>query len=536
MTESEERGGSLSPEEAYRRARFAVDMENRTDDEVLELASLAIGHVDLAVVLAASVLRRRGEIDRARELLEAHVDVNDRVPFRLGILLQFDVGDLEGAKTAYRAAFERGDASGAYNLAYLVAEEQDGQAEAVEWLRRAGEAGSSLARADLASRGMAEWEEESEDGPYRWVEECYPADLVPWIVASPDPDPAFEPHFLVSDDRPFPTAGQLARAALSDLQIQLLVTKNELDLFSLSAAIPDLRNLRIADGARVTGLSALLDAGSLVDLNLQIKGDEPVDLSTLPALRHASVTGVNFLSVCRHPQLEWLGLDLPRASLLPTIEAPIRTLSMTAKHAGAVLERVAHPHLLESLTLFKARDLDLDVLRRFPNLTKIEMLWCNGIVSTAVLADLPKLRELEMYRCRNLDDAAVVGTVQSRLRGESDQELVIGPFILSEYGEEEDGRFDLSTSSAGWEGIAEPFADRILASSGYQMEKLVVSIAKLEGLWSRGIERDSEAEAIHLIFRGREAAVAVAEAAWAAFCDEDRLDAALQAARMRGKR
>lgn len=536
MSELGHADSGVSPEDAFRRARFAVEMENRKDDEVVELAASAVGHVDDAVLLLAGVHRRRGEIDQARALLEAHLATNDGVPFALGVLLQFDVRDLEGAKAAYRTAFERGDALGAYNLAYLVADEDGGEMEAAEWLRRAGEAGSAVARADLASRGVGEVEEGADDGPEPWVADYYPADLVPWIIADSNLDPMFEPLFVVADDKPFPSGGQVARAARLDLQIRLMPTEQELDLHTLAAGIPDLRNLDIEQRARVTGLSALAEARSLVELSLGIRGDESVDLSALPALRSASVMGANFLSVCRNPNVEWLGLGLPRPTQVPTIDAPIRELSMTAKHAGVVLERIAHPELLESMTLFGARDLDLDVLRRFPNVRKLDLSWCNGMVNAAALADLAALHELEVYRCRNVDDVAAIMRVQARLRGEGDEATVAGPFFLFEDDEEEGGRFDLSTGSSGWEGVAESFADRILGFSGYRMEKLVVTIAKEAGVWSRGIERDSEAEALHLIFPEREGAVAVAEAAWAVFRDAERLDAALQSARLRVSR
>jgi tetratricopeptide (TPR) repeat protein len=521
---------------AYRLAEYAADMENRSDDAVLKLVAPAVGKVEMAVVLMADLLRRRGETDRARELLEAHADANDRVPLALGVVLEEDFGDVEEAEAAYAAAFDRGDPGAAWNLVQLVGRQEGREGEAMEWLRRAADAGCVVARAELASQGRGE--DETATGQYPWVLEHYPADLAPWIVAGPHPEPTWQPLFVVDDENPLPSPGQLARAARAGLRILLQPTTRELDLSTFAAAIPDLENIDIGDGARVTGLSALIEARSLVDLNLRIAGDEAVDLSTLPALRSASVTGANFLSVCQHPQVEWLGLGLPRTSQVPTIGAPVRALTITAKHATAVLERVVQPHLLEPLTLFTARDVDLDILRRFPNLTKLDLSWCNGVVNAAALADLTALRELELYRCRNVDDVAAVRAVQNRIGGEEGTDTVVGPFVLFEDGEdgEEDPRVDLSTGHGGWEGIAEPFADRILGFSGYQMEKLVVAIAKNAGLWSRRFERDSEAEAMHLIFPTREEAVAVADAAWAVFCDPERLDVALQTARLRGRR
>jgi hypothetical protein len=518
---------------AFRLAQHAADVENRTDDEVVELATVAFDEVPFAVVFVADLLRRRGDTDRARALLEERLDTNDLVPFELGVHLYEVFGDVEGAKVAFRQAFERGDARGAYNMAALASDGDDaGDADVRGWLQRAAEAGDSLARVELARHGLAEWEDDI-DGQPAWVTATYAADLLPWIVAGPDPDPGWQPLFVVRDDKPFPNAGQLAAAARAKLQIQLEPMERELDLHVVGSAIPDLQNLTIEKRARVTGLSALLEASALTDLDVRIVGKESLDLSALPSLRSASVTGANHLSVCRHPRLEKLALELPRASHVPVIEAPVRALILTAKHATPVLERMLHPHLLESLALFHARDLDLDVLRRFPNLVKLELLWCNGIVNAVALRDLRKLRELELYRCRNIDDLAAVAAAHNRISGEDADETVVGPFTLFE-DDEPEVAFDLSTGYGGWDGIAEAFADRILGYSGYQMEKLVVAIAKSEGLWSRRVQRDSEAEAMHLVFPNREDAVAVANAAWAVFCNPERLGAAL--ASVKGKR
>jgi hypothetical protein len=513
---------------AFRLAQHAADVENRTDDEVVELASVAFDEVPFAVVFVADLLRRRGDTDRARALLEERLDTNDLVPFELGVLRQEVLGDIVGARAAYLDAFERGDLRGAENLAVL--EDDAGRAvEAWAWRSRAAEA---FTPADVDFHAGAEFGEEFFGQPAR-VASPYPPDLAPWIIGGDDPNPSWQPLFVVGDDRPFPDAGQLAAAARAKLQIQLEPMERELDLHVVGSAIPDLQNLTIEKRARVTGLSALLEASALTDLDVRIVGKESLDLSALPSLRSASVTGANHLSVCRHPRLEKLALELPRASHVPVIEAPVRTLILTAKHATPVLERMLHPHLLESLALFHARDLDLDVLRRLPNLVKLELLWCNGIVNAVALRDLRKLRELELYRCRNIDDLAAVAAAHNRISGEDADETVVGPFTLFE-DDEPEVAFDLSTGYGGWEGIAEAFADRILGYSGYQMEKLVVAIAKSEGLWSRRVQRDSEAEAMHLVFPNREDAVAVANAAWAVFCDPERLGAAL--ASVKGKR
>ncbi|RWZ46633.1 hypothetical protein ELQ90_14490, partial [Labedella phragmitis] len=71
------------------------------------------------------------------------------------------------------------------------------------------------------------------------------------------------------------------------------------------------------------------------------------------------------------------------------------------------------------------------------------------------------------------------------------------------------------------------FADKIESFSGYQMERLVVAIAKDAELWSRSVVRDSESEAMHLVFRDAASATAVADAAWAILQDADRLGAFL---------
>jgi hypothetical protein len=101
----------------------------------------------------------------------------------------------------------------------------------------------------------------------------------------------------------------------------------------------------------------------------------------------------------------------------------------------------------------------------------------------------------------------------------------VGPFVV--FVDEEDGTVDLSTSAVGWDGIAEPFVDKTLSFSGYQMERLVVAIAKDHGLWSRSVVRDSESEALHLVFRDEATAMAVADTAWAVLQDADRLGAFL---------
>ncbi|RUR01266.1 hypothetical protein ELQ94_07070 [Labedella endophytica] len=516
---------------AFRLAQHAREVENRTDDEVVELASVAFEEVPFAVVFVGDLLRRRGETDRARALLESHLDTNDHVPFELGVHLYEVFGDVDGAKAAFLQAYERGDFRGAYNLGCLASDVDDDQIEAVEWFRRAADAGDSMARVELVRRGAAAREDDV-DGQPAWVTSFYPVDLAPWILAESEPDSSRPPLFVVDDDKPFPTAGQLGAAGRAKLRIHLHPTKRGLDLTTFAAAIPDLQDLTIEKGARITGLAALLEARSLTDLNVRILGKEPLDLSALPSLRSASVTGANVLSVCRNPHVEWLGLGLPRASQLPVIEAPVRTLIMTAKHSAAVLERMVQPHLLESLTLYSARDLDLDVLRRFANLRKLELNWCNGVVNAAALADLTELRELELYRCRNVDDVRAVKAAQSRTSGGDDGGTVAGPFLLFEYGEDDEGLFDLSTGDGGWEGLAEGFADRVLSYNGYDMEKLVVAIAKDAGLWSRDVERDSEAEALHLIFRGRESPVAIAKAAWRILQDAEQLEKALRAARL----
>lgn len=356
----------------------------------------------------------------------------------------------------------------------------------------------------------------------RWLHQVYAPDLVPYLSALPTPDDRFPPIFSIDDEQPLPSVGQLARAAQAGLRIEVSTREQEFDLRAVAAAIPELVNLTIDEGARVTGLGALKEAVSLRDLDVRIRGTEPVDLSVLPALESAQVMGQHLLSVCRNPSLRVLSLRLTRASLRPVIEAPVERLHLTARHAGTLLEGVRHPEKVRVLSLWKAHDVDLSVLERFVNLEDLSLNWCTGVTGTASLAGRT-FRKVEVYRCRNIDDLMALRALQVRPGGGAPDELMIGPFVF--YEDEEEETVGLSTSEIGWDGIAPAFAEKILSFSGHQMERLVVAIAKDRGLWTRLIVRDSESENMHLYFRDKEAAVAVAKAAWAVFQDADQLAA-----------
>jgi hypothetical protein len=484
------------------------------------------------VLLSAEILHRRGDIDAARRLLEDHVQSNDLVPRALGDLLSEAFGDTEGAEHAYTAAAERGDAEAAYRLGWMLARVDGRAAESEAWMRRAADGGVELARfaideinriAEGSSVRMMTASVEDFDRP-TWVQERYAPDLVPYIRALPWPEPSLEPIFSIDDELPLPSAGQLARAGREGLRVQVSTTEQEFDLTAVASAIPDLVDLTIWDGARVTGLEALENARSLRDLNIRIRGSEPVDLSALPVLESAQVMGHHLLSVCRNPNLRVLSLELTRASLRPIIEAPVHTLHLTARHAGVLLEGVQHPDEVRRLSLWKARDVDLSILARFPNLEYVSLYWCNGITGIESLVGRT-FREVEVYRCRNIQGSVALRALQARPGAGEPEEPTVGPFVVSI--DEEDGTVDLTTSAVGWDGIARPFADKILSFSGYQMERLVVAVAKDHGLWSRAVVHDSESEAMHLVFRDEATAMAVADAAWAVLQDADRLGAFL---------
>jgi tetratricopeptide (TPR) repeat protein len=517
---------------AYRLAEHAFDIENRMDDDVLELAGLVIDRVPGAVILSAEILRRRGDVDAARHLLEDHRESNKLVPRALGDLLSDAFGDHEGAENAYIAAVEKGDTDAAYRLGSMLAGVDGRAAESEAWLRRAADDGAVLARfvvdeidrvAGGSSVRMVEATVEDFDRP-TWVHERYAPDLVPYIHALPWPEPSLEPIFSIDDELPLPLPGQLARAGREGLRVEVWATEQEFDLSTVASAIPELVDLTIGDGARVTGLTELENARSLRDLNVRIRGTEPVDLSALPMLGSAQVMGQHFLSVCRNPNVRVLSLELTRASLRPVIDAPVHSLHLTARHAGELLDGVRHPEEVRRLSLWKARDVDLSVLANFPNLEHVSLYWCNGITGAESLVGRT-FREVEVYRCRNIEGSIALRALQARAGAGEPEEPTVGPFVVSI--DDEDGTADLSTSAVGWDGIARPFADKILSFSGYQMERLVVAIAKDRGLWSRSVVRDSELEAMHLVFRDAASATAIAEAAWAVLQDSERLGAFL---------
>ena len=513
---------------AYRLAEYAIDVENRMGDDVLELVGLIIDRVPGAVILSADILWRRGDIDDARRLLEDHVESNELVPGALGDLLREAFGDTEGAERAYTAAADTGDAGAAYRLGMMLADIDGRATDSEAWLRRAAEAGVGLARfavdeLDRVASGstvrMMNATVEDFDRP-SWVHERYPADLIPYIHALPWPEASLEPIFSIDDENPVPSPGQLARAARERLRIEIRTTEQEFDLTTVRSAIPELVDLTIWDRARVTCLTELEGARSLRRLHVRIRGSEPVDLSALPALESAQVMGQHLLSVCRNPNVRSLALELTRASLRPVIEAPVEELHLTARHAEALLSGVRHPEKVRRLSLWKARDVDLSVLADFPHLEYLSLNWCNGITGAEALVRRT-FREVDVYRCRNIEGSIALRALQARAgRGEPD-EPTVGPFVV--FVDEENGSVDLSTSAVGWDGIAEPFVDKILSFSGYQMERLVVAIAKEQGLWSRSVVRVSESEALHLVFRDEAAATAVAHAVWAVLQDAERL-------------
>jgi tetratricopeptide (TPR) repeat protein len=144
---------------AFRLGEHALEIDDRTDAEVVALLEAGVAEADEAVVLLARLHQRRGDVEAARRVLEEALPTNNLVPMVLGNLLSDVFEEYSAAERAYQAGFERGDAYSAYNLALMLEVELDRPEEAAEWLRKAARGGDAAARGRLTVRGEEGWDD-----------------------------------------------------------------------------------------------------------------------------------------------------------------------------------------------------------------------------------------------------------------------------------------------------------------------------------------------------------------------------------------
>jgi hypothetical protein len=240
----------------------------------------------------------------------------------------------------------------------------------------------------------------------------YDDDIQPYVIPMPDIGGPYPQIFQVNEDRPFPSAAQLIRAAKAELKIDLGISSNSgltLDLSTVREAIPHLRDLTISEPSTVTGWAELTRAVSLI--SLAIVGGEPpeaLDISELPALQIAGMVGSNCLSVCENANVRALALTMGKSDATPVIKSRLTRLSLTAANADAIVGQMARPDSLRDLIIVGARQFDCRSLLRLPRLGDLILQSCNGVLNAGVLAELPSLRALELFRCRNVDEPDTV--------------------------------------------------------------------------------------------------------------------------------
>jgi tetratricopeptide (TPR) repeat protein len=412
---------------AYRLGEHAVEVEDRYDDDVVALLEVGTVAAEESVVVLSQLYWRRGEIDRARRVLEEALPENDLVSLPLGNLLRDEFGDIEGARAAYEDGYARGDAYSAFNLALLLEADLDLPDEATDWMRTAARGGDAAARAKLTVRGEDGWaEEESESGDSpAWMHALYDDDLLPHLHGSALPD-SYPTIFRINDVVPAPAPGLVARAARIGLPIVIEPHTDGFDLSALGSGIAEICDLTIADAAGIRGWGALAEARSLGELEMDgSEPSEPVDLTVLPELVAASIRGRNAYSAAANPTLRSLSLTMLDGQAVPTIGAPIEFFGVKGRAASKAIGSIVHPQYLEELVVIDAVDFDCSTLLGLPALRDVSLLSCSGVTNTWALREHPLLVELQVEDCRDVERAGAVAALVARLerkRGNGDDD------------------------------------------------------------------------------------------------------------------
>ena len=259
---------------AFRLGEHALEIDDRTDAEVVDLLEAGAAEADEAVVLLSRLHQRRGDVESARRVLEEAFPTNDFVPLVLGTLLSDVFEEYSAAERAYQAGFERGDAYSAFNLAMMleVEVELDRPDEAADWLRKAARGGDAAARARLTAHGEEGWDDPpvDEDGSATpaWMRALYEAPLLPFLHGDALPDENRRPVFRINASLPVPPPGVLALAGRVGVPILIEPHPEGFDLASLGSGITAIRDLTVADAASVTGWDALAEARALEEIDL----------------------------------------------------------------------------------------------------------------------------------------------------------------------------------------------------------------------------------------------------------------------------
>jgi tetratricopeptide (TPR) repeat protein len=266
---------------AFRLGEHALEIDDRTDAEVVALLEAGAAEADEAVVLLSRLHQRRGDVEAARRVLEEAFPTNDLVPIVLGNLLSDVFEEFSAAERAYQAGFERGDAYCAYNLAMMLEDELDRPDEAAEWLRKAARGGDAAARARLTARGEEGWDDPPvyEDGSATpaWMRALYDESLLPFLHGDALPDDNRPPVVRINASLPVPPPGVLALAGRLAFPILIEPDPEGFDLASLGSGITAIRDLTIADAASVTGWDALAEARDLEEIDVA-GSDPPADV------------------------------------------------------------------------------------------------------------------------------------------------------------------------------------------------------------------------------------------------------------------
>ncbi|RWZ46632.1 hypothetical protein ELQ90_14485 [Labedella phragmitis] len=257
---------------AYRLGEHALEIDDRTDAEVVALLEAGVAEADEAVVLLSRLYERRGDVEAARRVLEEAFASNDDVPLVLGNLLSDVFEEYPAAQRAYEEGFARGDAYSAYNLAMMLEHDCDRPEEVAEWLRKAALGGDEVARARLSARGEGSWDDafREEDGATSpaWMRALYDNALLPYLHGDVLPDENRRPVFRIGPTRAVPPPGVIVRAGRLGLPILIEPHPAGFDLASLGSRITAIRDLTIADASAVTGWDALAEARALEEIDL----------------------------------------------------------------------------------------------------------------------------------------------------------------------------------------------------------------------------------------------------------------------------
>jgi tetratricopeptide (TPR) repeat protein len=266
---------------AYRLGEHALEIDDRTDAEVVALLEAGVAEADEAVVLLSRLHQRRGDVEGARRVLEQAFATNEYVPLVLGNLLSDVFEEYPGAQRAYEEGFARGDAYSAYNLAMMLEHDCDRPEEAAEWLRKAALGGDAAARARLSARGEEGWDEPTAEGDGAtapaWMHALYDNALLPYLHGDVLPDEDRRPVFRIGPTRAVPPPGVIVRAGRLGLPILIEPHPGGFDLASLGSGITAIYDLTIADAATVAGWDALAEAHALEEIDLA-GTDPPVEV------------------------------------------------------------------------------------------------------------------------------------------------------------------------------------------------------------------------------------------------------------------